>query len=80
MDVVLSKTIQGLSDYAKELQPDMIVVHGDRVEAMAGAIVGSLNNILVVTLKVARYQERLMSLFVILFQKCPTFICIKRGS
>lgn len=47
MDVVLSKTIQGLSDYAKELQPDMIVVHGDRVEAMAGAIVGSLNNILV---------------------------------
>ncbi|EKO3510620.1 UDP-N-acetylglucosamine 2-epimerase (hydrolyzing) [Vibrio fluvialis] len=47
MDVVLSKTIQGLSDYVKELQPDMIVVHGDRVEAMAGAIVGSLNNILV---------------------------------
>lgn len=47
MDVVLSKTIQGLSDYVKELQPDMIVVHGDRVEAMAGAIVGALNNILV---------------------------------
>ncbi|WP_394242637.1 UDP-N-acetylglucosamine 2-epimerase [Vibrio astriarenae] len=47
MDVVLSKTIQGLSDYVKELQPEMIVVHGDRVEAMAGAIVGSLNNILV---------------------------------
>ncbi|UPR28455.1 UDP-N-acetylglucosamine 2-epimerase (hydrolyzing) [Vibrio crassostreae] len=47
MDIVLSKTIQGLSDYVKELQPDMIVVHGDRVEAMAGAIVGSLNNILV---------------------------------
>ncbi|EPX6929509.1 UDP-N-acetylglucosamine 2-epimerase [Vibrio alginolyticus] len=47
MDVVLSKTIQGLSDYVKEIQPDMIVVHGDRVEAMAGAIVGALNNILV---------------------------------
>lgn len=47
MDVVLSKTIQGLSDYVKEINPDMIVVHGDRVEAMAGAIVGSLNNILV---------------------------------
>ncbi|CAH7484915.1 UDP-N-acetylglucosamine 2-epimerase [Vibrio chagasii] len=47
MDVVLSKTVLGLSDYVKELQPDMIVVHGDRVEAMAGAIVGSLNNILV---------------------------------
>lgn len=47
MDVILAKTIQGLSDYVKEIQPDMIVVHGDRVEAMAGAIVGSLNNILV---------------------------------
>lgn len=47
MDVVLSKTIKGLSDYVKEMRPDLIVVHGDRVEAMAGAIVGSLNNILV---------------------------------
>ncbi|MDV5046935.1 UDP-N-acetylglucosamine 2-epimerase [Vibrio diabolicus] len=47
MDVVLSKTILGLSDYVKELEPDLLVVHGDRVEAMAGAIVGALNNILV---------------------------------
>ena len=28
-------------------EPDLIVIHGDRVEALAGAIVGSLNNILV---------------------------------
>lgn len=47
MDVVLSKTILGLSDYVKEIKPDMIIVHGDRVEAMAGAIVGGVNNILV---------------------------------
>ncbi len=47
MDMVLSKTISGFSDYVKETAPDMIVVHGDRVEAMAGAVVGSLNNILV---------------------------------
>lgn len=47
MDGILAKTIHGLSDYVKEINPDMIVVHGDRVEAMAGAIVGSLNNILV---------------------------------
>lgn len=47
MDSVLGKTIAGLSDYVKEIQPDMLVVHGDRVEALAGAIVGSLNNILV---------------------------------
>lgn len=47
MDVVLAKTIHGLSDYSKELKPDMILVHGDRVEALAGATVGALNNILV---------------------------------
>lgn len=47
MDSVLGKTIAGLSDYVKEIQPDLLVVHGDRVEALAGAIVGSLNNILV---------------------------------
>ncbi len=47
MDQVLAKTVAGLSDYVKEMTPDMIVVHGDRVEALSGAIVGSLNNILV---------------------------------
>ncbi len=45
MDQVLAKTVAGLSDYVKEMAPDMIVVHGDRVEALSGAIVGSLNNI-----------------------------------
>ena len=47
MDNILAKTIYGLSDYVKEVKPDLIIVHGDRVEAMAGAIVGALNNILV---------------------------------
>ena len=47
MDLTLAKTIEGLSSYVKECTPDMIVIHGDRVEALAGAIVGSLNNILV---------------------------------
>ncbi|HEX9979480.1 MAG TPA: UDP-N-acetylglucosamine 2-epimerase [Flavobacterium sp.] len=47
MDLTLAKTIEGLSAYVKECKPDLIVIHGDRVEALAGAIVGSLNNILV---------------------------------
>ncbi len=47
MDLTLAKTIQGFSSYINALKPDLIVVHGDRVEALAGAIVGSLNNILV---------------------------------
>lgn len=47
MDLTLAKTIDGLSSYSKKVRPDLIVVHGDRVETLAGAIVGSLNNILV---------------------------------
>jgi len=46
-DIVLSNTILGFSNYIKELQPDLIIVHGDRIEALAGAMVGAINNILV---------------------------------
>lgn len=47
MDLTLAKTIEGLSSYVKIVSPDMIVIHGDRVETLASAITGSLNNILV---------------------------------
>lgn len=47
MDQNLAKTIQGLSDFIREYKPNLIVIHGDRIEALAGAIVGSMNNILV---------------------------------
>ncbi|MBB4803645.1 UDP-N-acetylglucosamine 2-epimerase (hydrolyzing) [Flavobacterium nitrogenifigens] len=47
MDLTLARTIEGFSAYCNTIKPDMIVVHGDRVETLAGAIVGSLNNILV---------------------------------
>jgi UDP-N-acetylglucosamine 2-epimerase (hydrolysing) len=47
MDLTLAKTIEGLSHYTKKSEPNLIVVHGDRVETLAGAVVGSLNNILV---------------------------------
>lgn len=47
MDRTLAKTITGFSEYISKQRPDLIVVHGDRVEALAGAIVGSLNNVLV---------------------------------
>ncbi len=46
MDKSLANTIQGFSDYISEIQPDMIVVHGDRIEPLAGAIVGATNNVL----------------------------------
>jgi len=47
MEVVFSKTVSGFSDYVKEIQPDLVVVHGDRVETLAGATVGALAGILV---------------------------------
>jgi UDP-N-acetylglucosamine 2-epimerase (hydrolysing) len=47
MEQILANTIQGFSRYVSELNPDLIIIHGDRVEALAGAIVGSLRNILV---------------------------------
>jgi len=46
-DIVLSNTVMGLSNFVNEISPDMIIVHGDRIESLAGAIVGSFNNILV---------------------------------
>ncbi len=47
LDIVLSNTIYGFSHYISEINPDLIIVHGDRAEALAGAIVSSFNNILV---------------------------------
>lgn len=47
MEVILSNTVLGLSRFVEASTPDLIVVHGDRVEALAGAIVGALRNVLV---------------------------------
>jgi len=47
MDLALANTIHGLGLYIREFPPDLIVVHGDRIEALAGATVGALRNVLV---------------------------------
>jgi UDP-N-acetylglucosamine 2-epimerase (hydrolysing) len=47
MDIALSKTIKQFSNYVKNINPDLIVLHGDRLEPLAGAIVGAFNNFLV---------------------------------
>jgi UDP-N-acetylglucosamine 2-epimerase (hydrolysing) len=47
MDITLANTIYGLNTYINKNPIDLIIVHGDRIEALAGAIVGVLNNILV---------------------------------
>lgn len=47
MSYNLGGVLTSLSAYVKEIEPNMIIVHGDRIDALAGAITGALNNILV---------------------------------
>ncbi|WP_225028846.1 UDP-N-acetylglucosamine 2-epimerase [Xinfangfangia pollutisoli] len=44
-DIVLAKTVMGFSDYLIEHRPDLVVIHGDRIEALAGALVAATNYI-----------------------------------
>lgn len=44
-DMVLAKTVIGFSDFVKEHEPDLVVIHGDRVEALACALVCATNYI-----------------------------------
>ncbi len=46
LEIILSKTSEKFSKIVKKIGPDLIVIHGDRVEALASALVGSLNHIL----------------------------------
>lgn len=45
MEISLAKTIEQLSSFIQNNKPDLLVVHGDRIEALAGAIVGALRNV-----------------------------------
>jgi UDP-N-acetylglucosamine 2-epimerase (hydrolysing) len=45
MEITLAETIKNLSDFVDKNSFDLLVIHGDRVEALAGAIVGSIRNI-----------------------------------
>lgn len=47
MSYNLGVVLTNLAVYVSQVQPDMILVHGDRIDALAGAITGALNNILV---------------------------------
>ena len=38
MDITLANTIIPLSHYLNEKQPDLLIIHGDRIETLAGAI------------------------------------------
>ena len=44
-DFILSKTILGFSDFVHEHRPDLVLIHGDRVEALAASIVCAMKYI-----------------------------------
>ena len=45
LENILSDTVNKLHKIVKKIQPDLIVIHGDRIEALSLALVGSLNHI-----------------------------------
>lgn len=50
-DKILSKTIIGFSNFVKKIKPDLVIIHGDRSEPLACAIICCLNNI-----KIAHFE------------------------
>ena len=44
-DKILSRTITGISEYVSRLKPDLVLIHGDRIEAVAASLVCATNNI-----------------------------------
>lgn len=44
-DIILAKTVLGFSDHLAEHKPDLVVVHGDRIEAIACALSCATNYI-----------------------------------
>jgi UDP-N-acetylglucosamine 2-epimerase (hydrolysing) len=44
-DLILAQTVTGFSAFVAAEKPDLIVLHGDRIEALAGALVAATNYI-----------------------------------
>ena len=46
LDTILTNTVKKFSIIVKKIKPDLILIHGDRIESLGCALVGSLNHIL----------------------------------
>ena len=62
MDIILANTIKGINKFLSNNHTDLLVVHGDRVESLAGAITGCLNNIKVAHIEGEKFLELLTKL------------------
>ncbi len=46
LETILTNTTEKFSKIVKKIKPDLILIHGDRIESLSCALVGSLNHIL----------------------------------
>ena len=46
LETILTNTTEKFSKIVKKIKPDLILIHGDRIESLGCALVGSLNHIL----------------------------------
>lgn len=46
-DITLSKTINSINKIILKIKPDLMILHGDRLETLAASIVGSFNKFLI---------------------------------
>lgn len=44
-DQILASTVTGFSAFVRQARPDLVILHGDRIEALAGALVAATNYI-----------------------------------
>jgi UDP-N-acetylglucosamine 2-epimerase (hydrolysing) len=44
-DLILARTVTGFSAFIGRTRPDLVILHGDRIEALAGALVAATNYI-----------------------------------
>jgi UDP-N-acetylglucosamine 2-epimerase (hydrolysing) len=44
-DLILARTVTGFSAFVRQTVPDLVILHGDRIEALAGALVAATNYI-----------------------------------
>lgn len=70
-DIILAKTIVGFSDYLKEMTPDLVVIHGDRVEALACSIVCATNYVRCAHIEGGEVSGTIDELF----RHCNTKLC-----
>ena len=70
-DIILAKTVLGFSDYLKEINPDLVIIHGDRVEAIACSIVCATNYYLSVHIEGGEVSGTVDEIF----RHCNTKLC-----